>query len=82
VRDDPLPGPVEMLDGWDDDSPEAPRRSRSWMIGPVALLAVGAIVVAVVVGGTHQSAIDQVTPSLSSSARRPLDARRRRRPRL
>ena len=68
MRDDPLPGPVEMLDGWDDDSPEASRRSRSWMIGAVALFAVGAIVVVVVVGGTHPSAIDQVTPSESSSA--------------
>jgi hypothetical protein len=68
VTDDRLPGPVEMLDDWDDDGDETPRRSRSWMAGPVALVAVAAVVVAVVLGQAHPSAVEQVAPSLSSSA--------------
>jgi hypothetical protein len=68
VRDDRLPGPVEMLDEWDDDGPERPLRSRSWIAGLVALLVVGVVGVSVAVSETHPSAVEQVTPTLSSSA--------------
>lgn len=68
MRDDRLSGPVEMLDGWDDDGPEKPRGARSWIAGTLALLAVGVVAVAVVVGQTHPSAVEQVTPTLSSPA--------------
>lgn len=70
MRDDRLPGPVEMLDGWDDDGPETPRRSRSWVVGPLALLALGAVVVAVVVGQDRPSAVVAPTiPSVAESSR-------------
>ncbi len=66
MRDDRLPGPVEMLDGWDDDDPEKPRWSRSWTVGLIALFIAGVVVVGVV-GEADPSAVQRVAPSLSSS---------------
>ncbi len=64
----PLEG-IEALDDWDDDDrPPSPRRSPTWLIGPIALVAVAAIVIAVVVGGTKPTATNPVTPPPSSAA--------------
>jgi hypothetical protein len=73
MDDDPPPGNVEILDEWDDDRPAQPRRTRAWLIGPLALVAVVAIVVAVVLGGTKQQALTvtsspPATPSATSAA--------------
>lgn len=62
MTDDPSPGRVELLDEWDDEQPR--RRTPTWWIGPLAVVAVVAIVVAVIIGGTRQPALDPV-PSLS-----------------
>jgi hypothetical protein len=60
---------IEALDDWDDDDrrPASPRRSSTWLLGPIALVAVVAIVIAVVVGGTKPNAVSPVTPSPSTS---------------
>ena len=56
MDDDPPPGDVELLDEWDDLT--APRRrTKTWMLGPLALVAVGAVLVAVVLGGTKRAAL-------------------------
>jgi hypothetical protein len=52
MHDDPPPGSIEVLDEYDDDTSRSRRRTRAWLLGPAALLAVAAIVVAVVLGGT------------------------------
>ena len=57
MDDDPPPGDVELLDEWDDDLPAPRRRTKTWMLGPLALVAVGAILVAVVLGGTKRAAL-------------------------
>ncbi len=63
---------IEALDDWDDDGrPSSPRRSSTWLIGPIALLAVAAIVIAVVVGGTKPDAVSPVPPSPSTSTTGP-----------
>ncbi len=67
----PLEG-IEALDDWDDEGrPPSPRRSSTWLIGPIALVAVAAIVIAVVVGGTKPNAVSPVTPSASTSTTGP-----------
>lgn len=62
MNDDPLL--VEVLDEWDDDQRPPRTGRRAWWVGPLALVAVVAIVVAVVIGGTKQPELDPV-PSLS-----------------
>jgi hypothetical protein len=62
MNGDPPPGNVELLDEWDDDLPTPRRRTRTWLIGPLALVAVVAIVIAVVLGGTKPEAL-KVTSS-------------------
>ncbi len=60
----PLEG-IEALDDWDDDARPQRRRAPYWWVGPVALVAVVAIVLAVVVGGTKPKSVTPVTPSPS-----------------
>ncbi len=66
MDEDPPLGNVEHLDEWDDEVP-TPRRTRTWLIGPLALVAVVAIVAAVVLGGTKQAAVEPV-PSPTPTA--------------
>lgn len=69
----PLEG-IEALDDWDDDGrPPSPRRASTWLIGPIALVAVAAIVIAVVVGGTKPDAVSPLPPSPSTSTTGPTD---------
>lgn len=68
MHDDPPLGNIELLDEWDDDeSPRPRRRTRTRVIGPLALVAIAAIVVAVVLGGTKQQALDPVPTELSTT---------------
>lgn len=57
MADDPSLENVEFLDEWDDDQRMPQRRTRTWLIGPLALVAVVAIIVAVVLGGTKGAAL-------------------------
>jgi hypothetical protein len=66
----PLEG-IEALDDWDDERAPVPRRSPTWLIGPLALLTVVAIVIAVVVGGTKPNAVSPVTPTPSTATSGP-----------
>ncbi|HET7725432.1 MAG TPA: hypothetical protein VFK68_12385 [Propionibacteriaceae bacterium] len=66
MRDDRLSGHVEVLDEWDDDDPERPRPSRSWLAGSVALVGV-CVVAALVLGQAQPTAVDHVPPTLPSS---------------
>lgn len=66
--DDRPPGNVELLDEWDDDeTPRPRRRTKTWLMGPLALVAIAAIVVAVVLGGTRQDALDPVPTELPTA---------------
>jgi hypothetical protein len=68
MDDDPPLGNVEFLDEWDDDeSPRPRRRTKTWLIGPLALLAIAAIVIAVVLGGTKPQALDPVPTELPTT---------------
>lgn len=69
MTDEPPLEDIEALDDWDDDGrPASPRRSSTWLLGPIALVAVAGIVIAVVVGGTKPNAVSPVTLSPSTSA--------------
>ncbi|HSN11825.1 MAG TPA: hypothetical protein VLS51_06940 [Propionibacteriaceae bacterium] len=68
MREEPEPWRVEMLEEWDDDVPDGPRRSRSWIVAPVALLVLVLGIVAVV-ANARPSAVEHVAPSLAASDR-------------
>lgn len=69
MSDDPPPGIVETLDEWDDDQRPPRTGRRAWWIGPLVLVAIVAIVVAVVVGGTKRPEVAPTPSTVAPTAR-------------